>query len=138
MLSGLVVGVHVGYLISEELKQPDVLALARESCSLVVGRPHVAAAELLSRTGAWTVGGRHRTLRSTDEFGTRDRIVIQTRNVPQTERQVHRGLPVRCIEVAVLDRIVIETHGYVEGCLDVRHRALELHVHTHRGSPQPP
>jgi hypothetical protein len=44
--------------------------------------------------------------------------------------QVHAGLPVRCIEVAVLDGIVIEAHGYVEGGLDVRDRSLELYVHS--------
>src|SRR5208337_4032919 len=68
--------------------------------------------------------------RSMDDFGTRNRIVIQTRDMPQLERQVHRGLPVRSIKIAVVDGIVVKTQSYVEGCLDGRDRALELYVHS--------
>jgi hypothetical protein len=60
LASALVVGVHVLDIKSELLEQPDVLAGAGESGSAVVGRPHVAAAEGLSRTGARSLPGRPR------------------------------------------------------------------------------
>ena len=59
LLGVLVVGIHVGYVKSQELQQPDVLALAGESGSLVVSRPHVAAAKGGSRTGAGCGRGLH-------------------------------------------------------------------------------
>src|SRR5208282_4678855 len=59
LFSVLVVGVDVGNVKSEELQQPDVLALAGERGSLVISCPHVAAAKGGSRTGTGCGRGLH-------------------------------------------------------------------------------
>ena len=53
--------------------------------------------------------------------------------MPQRERQVDRGFPIRSKEWAVLGGVLVNAHGHVECALDGGHRALELQVHTIAG-----
>src|ERR1017187_10975222 len=69
-----------------------------------------------------------------DEHGMRDRIVVQTRDMPQRERQAHRWLPVRSIERAVLRWGPGDIHAHIEGLLDCRHRALHLQIPSIAGA----
>ena len=68
------------------------------------------------------------------ERGTRDRIVVQPRDVPEAGRQVHRGLPVRSIEGAVFRGVLVDAHGHVESSINVRDRARKLHVESIAGA----
>src|ERR1019366_1524593 len=73
-----------------------------------------------------------------DEPESRDRIVVQTRDMPQRERQAHRGLPVWSIECAVFRWVLVDTHPHIEGRLDRRHRALDLQIHSIAGAANHP
>src|SRR3984885_14160306 len=59
---------------------------------------------------------------------TREFIVVQTRDVPQRERQVHAGLPVWREEGAVFRRVLIKPHAHMESLLNLPDRALKLKV----------
>ena len=63
------------------------------------------------------------------ERGARYRIVIQSGDVPQADGQVHRGLAVGSIKCSVFGRMLIKTHGDVEGSLNVCHWSFKLYVH---------
>ena len=130
MLGALIVRLQVGYIGACKLEQTEVLAGARESSSLVVGSPHVAAAEGRLRTRPrLRLGdfGVHLEI-SMLERGMRDRIVVQTGDVPELHRQVGAGLAVGRKEGAAFRGVLIDRHRYVECSVDVRDRGRELYV----------
>src|SRR5208337_3174244 len=129
----LVVSVQVGQIGTDVLKQSERLASAVEGACSVVGGAHVAAEERLTRAGTNTGVGVN-LLWVVNESWTRNRIVLQARDMPQLERQVHRGLPIRRIEGAVLRGVLVDTHGDVEGSLDACYCSCNLHVHAIAGS----
>ena len=65
-----------------------------------------------------------------DEHRMRDGVVVQTGDVPEVERQVRRRLAIRGIEGAVLGGVLIGAHAHMEGSLDGRNGAFDLHIHA--------
>ena len=60
--------------------------------------------------------------------GMRDRIIIQARDVPQLNREIRRGLPVRSVEGAVFRWVLVDAHGQMEGLLNTSHGSRDVNV----------
>ena len=115
-----IVCVQVGQIGAGIFQQAERLAVAGESCSAVIRRAHVAAAEGGRRAGA---GGGHRlhARASVNEGGLRNGVVVQAGNVPEPEREIQRGFAIGRIEGAVFGGVLVEAHGHMEGRLDAGH-----------------
>jgi len=66
--------------------------------------------------------------------GLRGRVIVQARDVPQLEWQVHSGLPVGSEESAVFRRMLVDAHDQMEGLFNARHRPSYIQVHAIAGS----
>src|SRR5262249_43470889 len=64
----------------------------------------------------------------TPHLGLRNGIIVQTRNVPELEREIDHRFPVGRKEGAAFCRMLIYTHGYMESFLNRCYCALQLHV----------
>src|SRR6185312_9684302 len=136
----LVVGIEVREVGAEEFEQPEVLPRAGERSAAVVGRPHIATQERSRRTrsrggvrynGFWGNSARRRYVAAANEPRMRDREVIQSRDMPDRKGQVRRGLAIRRVVGATLaGGARIHRHPHMEGLLNSRYGALDLHVHA--------
>jgi len=53
-------------------------------------------------------------------------VAVQPGDMPQRERQIHARLAIRREKGTVLVGVLVNAQGYMEGLLDVRHRAVTL------------
>src|ERR1700685_2605779 len=72
-------------------------------------------------------------LTMTHVMRTRERIIIQARDVPQPDRKVSRWLPVRSVEGTVFRGKIVEAHRHMESSLDARHRPRDIQVQAIAG-----
>ena len=133
LLSVREVGVQVGDIDAVELQQPDGLAGAGESrprnrppaCRCLEKRPRVR--------NPWWLRALHPSF-----LCTRAGCGIEKLSKPEIchsgNRRGHGGLPVRSIEGAILRGVLVDAHAHIKGCLNDRHRALDLHVHAVAGA----
>src|SRR6202034_4731925 len=110
-----------------------------EAALTAVSRAHVAAqvVALGAGAGVMILGVDPTGLRRVAlvvKQGTRDRVVIQTGDVPELERQVYGGLAVGRKESTVLRGVLVNTQDHMEGLLHVRHRSDQPQVHGIAGA----
>ena len=104
------------------------MAGAGERTVTVVGGTHIAAEVGSAGSGAGSgVGlGSRGAVR---ESGARNGVVVETRNVPELEREIDGGLAIGRIEAAVFGRVLIQIHLDVEGFFDGRDGRGEANIH---------
>ena len=67
---------------------------------------------------------------SLHEIWMRDRVVVQAGNVPELDREVRCGLPVRSVEGPVFSGMPVDIHGHMKGLLNVLYRRRNIDVHA--------
>ena len=134
-----VVGLQIGEIGADIFEEAEVLGRTSQQRGSVVGGAHVAAQERSSRTGTGGGVADHGIRRNAVtlcivqavyDHRVRNRIVVETGNMPQSERQVGGGFAIRTIEGSVLGGVLVDHHAHMEGRLDGRNRALDLHIHA--------